>query len=44
MKNNKLKLAIVLFVAVFAFVLSSCSKKTCPAYSQANPTQVVNKA
>ncbi|HOZ15822.1 MAG TPA: hypothetical protein PLH91_12470 [Tenuifilaceae bacterium] len=44
MKNMKLSVKALLLLVVLAIAFSSCSKKTCPAYSQVNQTEISNKA
>lgn len=44
MKNMKLSVKAILILVVLAIAFSSCSKKTCPAYSQINQTEISNKA
>ena len=44
MRNKNLSAKFLLLLVVAAIAFSSCSKKTCPAYSQLNPTEVSTKA
>lgn len=44
MKNMKLSVKAFLLLVVLAIAVSACSKKTCPAYSQVNSTELSNKA
>jgi len=44
MKNRGLSVKAILLLVVIAVAISSCSKKTCPAYSQVNQTETSNRA
>ncbi|MGE0079423.1 MAG: hypothetical protein AB7S48_16300 [Bacteroidales bacterium] len=44
MKKTSLTAKVLLLLVIAAITFSSCSKKTCPAYSQVNQTELSNKA
>jgi hypothetical protein len=43
-RRKFLKSGMVVALLVIVLIAGSCSKKTCPAYSDTNKTQVVSKA
>ncbi|MGD9976561.1 MAG: hypothetical protein AB7S54_01335 [Bacteroidales bacterium] len=44
MKSKSLAVKILLLMIIATVTFSSCSKKTCPAYSQVNQAGLLNKA